>query len=288
MGEGMPYHLEKGPTLRTIEKRINGYSDRASRQGLLNRMRNGVQVGWLDAIPNLWDAYPMTKAPRDPEIHVIEDWFGYEDPTVTRTWQPGPGPTTGYWIGYKGDVNTIVRTAIQWALEVSLGNQPPGSGSNNPPPLPIELFWKCPSPWFEAWVVRRPVGLGASVSVLFLTPSHRGANVAESPIATSPITHPDGSAHPVPSTEDDYFAFTPGVGQAVGSQAGRSYAMWVVTHQNHVTDPQVREQFGGNTAAPGDFNDWGVPYLNVYRGIDPVVVVSPSSNAGGVRKGGQV
>jgi hypothetical protein len=64
--------------------------------------------------------------------------------------------------------------------------------------------------------------------------------------------------------------------------------MWVVTHGDHKADPAVREQFGNNSASPGDFNDWGIPYLNVYKGTAPLVVVSPSLNAGGIRRTGDV
>ena len=54
MGEGMPYHLEKGPTLRIIEQVLNG--DRPHVCRVLNKVRGAVgqPLVWLDAIPELW------------------------------------------------------------------------------------------------------------------------------------------------------------------------------------------------------------------------------------------
>jgi hypothetical protein len=291
MGEGMPYHLEKGPTLRIIEQALNGDGSRAGRCQILNAMRSATGLKWTDVIPGLWEDDRFHKpGVVHPRRVLRRDWFGYEE-QLGDVWVPRPGSTTGYWIGYKGDVEGIVRGAVQWALELSLIENA-GVGAvcqQGPRPLPIELFWKCPAPWFEAWVVRRPAGNDALVSVTFVTPSHRGANVAESPIATSDTTHAAGFAHPVPSTQSDYTAFTPpGANVALADDRARRYAMWVVTHGNHTADPNVREQFGNNSAHPGDFNDWGIPYLNVYKGTAPLVVVSPSLNAGGIRRTGDV
>jgi hypothetical protein len=62
--------------------------------------------------------------------------------------------------------------------------------------------------------------------------------------------------------------------------------MWVVTHRNHVTtgSPAVTTDM----TTFGDFWDWGIAQLSVYEGQDPVVVVSPSLAAGGVKHDGKV
>jgi hypothetical protein len=295
MGEGMPYHLEKGPTLRILEQKLNG--PRTSVCKVLNAVRANPNdpLGWLDAVPGLWSDDRFEQAAVAPRTNIVQDWFGYARMSPADPWTAGSAPTTGYWIGYSGNVGEIVRRAIQWALELSLGVNA-GDGQNcttGPPPLPIELFWKCPAPWFEAWVVRRPVGEGKPnglVSIVFMTPSHRGANVAESPVAKSDKTKVAGGAlHPVPSREADYFMFTPsGAKTTTPDERIRPYAMWVVTHEDHKTDPTVKEQFTTNTAAGSDFTDWGIPYLSIYRGTGNVVVVSPSLAAGGVRIDGAV
>jgi hypothetical protein len=291
MGEGMPYHLEKGPTLRIIEEYLNG--DRSHVCQVLNRVRAAVgqPLVWLDAIPGLWADPRFANANVSPREVILRDWFGYEKPA--NTWVP-PDPNravTGYWIGYKGDVAEIVRGAFQWALELSLRtNAGPGEPClKGPTPLPIELLWHCPAPWFEAWVVRRPVQVGAAqgggVSIVFATPSHNGANVAESPIAHYNTTKVPGFSHPVPSTELDYSVFPAGGPTPGAAERQRAHAMWVVTHEDQQSNTAAKVTF---TATDSDFADWGIASLNTYEGTGPVVVVSPSLNAGGVRINGTV
>ena len=208
MGDGMPYHLEKGPLLGIFEKYLNG--DRPMLEATLETLQaseRGHDVKWITDSP-LWD--DPSFSPQWPGLvmrdRLLREWFGYE-PDGAGGWHPPqpPRPTTGYWIGYRGDVATIVRRVILWALELALG-----VGSDTPiarpTPWPIELFWKCPAPWFEGWVVSRrvPTTNAGLVTVVLVTPSHMGADVALSPIATSPVASPAGSSHPVPSWQDDY------------------------------------------------------------------------------------
>jgi hypothetical protein len=317
MGDGMPYHLEKGPLLRIFEGHLNG--DRPSLEAslaVLEQSEANHSVDWLFAgAPGLWNdpafgsGGPGDRRPTADVMRrrVLTEWFGYEEDPTGR-WRPKqpPGQTTGYWIGYRGDVHGIVRTAMTWALKLALGT---GSDdrSGQPEPWPIELFWKCPAPWFEAWVVSRRVprtDMGL-VTVFLVSPSHVGASVAESPIAHSATATPPGGGHPVPSTEDDYewlgqhphpVADRPRVQNAVD----RDYATWVVTHKRHGifghfgrgtgnggngSAEQEREE---NTAGPRDLTDLTVPQLAMWEGEDEIVVVAPSMAAGGVKHDGKV
>jgi hypothetical protein len=251
---------------------------------------------------------------------VLTEWFGYESDGAGGWRKPQPPPaTTGYWIGYRGDVDRIVRRALLWAIELSLGTGSDGPPTGQRDPWPIELFWKCPAPWFEAWVVSRRVPTTAAglVTVVLVTPSHQGADVATSPIATSPVATPPGATHPVPSFQDDYELLTfpsplpaefpvssphpappPPVRPRVPAR-DRNFATWVVTHAQHAIagDPTGRPQNASdaarrarqeNTAGPREFTDLEIPQLAEWEGTGEIVVVAPSMAAGGVKHDGSV
>ncbi len=295
MGDGMPYHLEKGPTLRILEEHLN--RPLAERVVLLDRLRAGGFAWFVDDyapnnIPSLWDHpafdwHPLGngQAVRDD---ILRRWFGWAK-DAAGNWVDVDlnEPTTGYWIAYKGDPLSIVREALAWALEISLGIEhgAPSTGATRPDLWPIELFWKCPAPWFEAWVTVQPVtGQQSAVTVELMTPSHLGSNVAESPVAWSPTVKPAGFTHPIPSTGPDYLVL-----QNSGSadEQNREYAMWVVTHHDHVRDT-THPKVTTDTVTMADFAEWGIPKLSIYKGIGDPVIVSPSLPAGGVRTNGAV
>jgi hypothetical protein len=300
MPTGMPYHLEKGGTLRLLEKWLNKPS--TNRPALIEMLRTATApAAWIEhpLLDGFWgDAAFNIDVPLDPNggiarrTEIIRNWFGHEG--VPGNWQKVEKPTTGYWIAYNGEVEEIMRRALVWALELSLGvgpGQPVGSKSRS---WDIEFYWKCPCPWFEAWVLQRPVeaakpkGRGV-VSVVFLTPSHKGSNVAESPIATAAKTMTvGGPPHPVPSTEPHYQVIrNDGTLTPVEPTEPheRQYAMWVATHEDHTTTGT--EVVTVDTTSAADFQEWGIPQLNIYAGMNDVVVVSPSMAAGGVKQGGE-
>jgi len=303
MPGGMPYHLEKGVTLRLIELALN--KTRSRKVEALKALREAATTGrpdWVKTLlPALQDDDPGFHLRHTDggkvRSHILEDWFGKKEgpgPDGTTTWHDTgtlPG-CTGHWIAYRGDVEKIVRNALIWALEQALGIEHGGTiPTEASEHRDIELFWKCLCPWFEAWLIRRPVG---PITVVFLTPSHVGSDVAEKPLAvaehaltvdaTSPL------AHAVPSSEPDYEVLdrppNP-AGPTVPVAAHlRDYATWIVTHSDHVS--RGSEPLVLNTAMTADFAQWGIPKLNVYRGTGEVVTVSPSLTAGGVRHDGAV
>lgn len=305
MGDGMPYHLEKGPLLRILESHLNG--NRSAMQGLLQIVEDSVVNDSLDWIltgaPELWADPAFTHGPQSGEKmreRLITEWFGYVKDGAGGWVKPNPAPsTTGYWIGYRGDVHEIVRAAVRWALEVSLAaGSTASSGRRAPAPWPIELFWKCPAPWFEAWVVsRRVAGIKRGlVTLVLVTPSHKGATVSDTPIAHSPQATPPGATHPVPSWQDDYEQLQtphpdpvnfPGRPRVVPAMS-RNNATWVVTHEQHAVVGGGLRPFEQNTAAPVEFANWRIPQLAVYEGTGPIVVVAPSMAAGGVKHDGSV
>lgn len=318
MPGGMPYHIEKGATLTLFEQYLNG--PRADMQASLDIL--GASEGTLDWLkpgmpPGLWEHPIWTASGAHASGDELRDditrrWFGVTFHNGAWTegsfrggqWVEGPSGRTGYWIGYRGNVAEIVRRALQWALELALSTGSGETAAGGRPVWPIEIFWKCPAPWFEAWVVSRrvaPEGRGL-VTVVFVTPSHEGASVSESPLAQSDVAGGWGT-HPVPSFQDDYEQLGVKHPQHPGrprvSALDREFATWVVTHENHHladdTGPEpeagngdAATVFEENTAAPREFAVASIPQLAVYEGDGPIVVVAPSMAAGGVKHDGSV
>jgi hypothetical protein len=213
----MPYHLEKGPVLSVLEDLLGGTT--AQLGALLGRLRDPnvdlAEVGGLDSTTLDVPPYP-TKASR--VAHIERDWFGFTPGTQQQpAFSLGANRTTGKWESYYGDVAGIVRETMIRAIEVALGldhdDPPPGTRH-----WPIELFWKCPNPWFEGWVTwrHRPGhAKRGQVTVVLATPGN-GAVVLDDPRAgraavvnpASPrgnqgmwiITHAGHDRHVVPTT----------------------------------------------------------------------------------------
>jgi hypothetical protein len=315
MGDQMPYQLEKGGTFRLFEKHLNN-TGRKARRDFLEVVRNSYrandvagQLDWfVQGPPNLWNdpafglknvpaGDPPWTGPQERDL-LIEKWFGFvkddagewvERTSALRSM--GSPSTTGFWIAYEGQVHMIVCAAVRWALELSLGLGPNDNEDGGHDLWPIELLWKCLAPWFEAWVVHRPTdGAGRGlVSVVFVTPTHDGANVAESPIATSPTVVPLDGGRGVPSTGRDYEVLAVDGPETapppVPAAPDRTYAMWVVTHTNQIKSGSMTVV---NNAGDSDIADWGIAQLACYQGNGPIVVVSPSMAAGGIKHDGSV
>jgi hypothetical protein len=282
MSGGMPYYVEKGPMLTLLETYFN--RPWPGKHRLLQRLRTAEQspqsVDWVTTVlPEVWHDPAMAKAPgaASPAEHVIKHWFGYGQ--QAGRWVPGGGQSTGFWIGYQGDVNAIVRRGLRWALEVSLGLMPGEEGPGRADPDPIEFVWICNAYWFETWVLQRPTTHGGRlVSVVFITPPHTGGLVAKSPIATSAKVMPPGGSNAVPSLQDHYeLVGGAPVPPATRPRAvDRPYATWVVTHDHHLGpgDPP-------DNTAPAPVGGGSVHHVD-YRGEGGPVIVSPSYPAGGV------
>jgi len=276
MPDGMPYHVEKGPTLTLIEKHLNA-STQGNKVEILGRLRtqddgNNTSTDWLaQAMPGIWQDQTLLKHAADTRTRIEEAWFGVGQKGAT-------------WVGYRGDVNRIVRRALRWALEVSLGLTPYSplpELSSAPAGASIELLWICGIHWFETWVIQRPGPQGGRlVTVIFLTPPHEGAVVSTTPVATAATTRVAGG-YPVPSLEADYLqvAFPP----VDTAAATRAHASWVVTHAKHTPFELLK-----NNASGTQLGAQAVPALAYYVGSGGPVVISPSVPAGGVSRTGML
>ena len=259
MPGSMPYSLEKGPYLSVIEDYVNGSRGRALET--LAKLRNGDAIDEIDA----FDSQPLDAGPYSTaqlRDHFKQDWLGYK-PDGNGGWLPPPkfdaltSPTTGFWQAWHGDCEGVLRLTLIRALEISLG-VPHGqaAAANATQHWPIELFWRCPIPWFEGWVTWRVKGTPSTdgqVTVLLSTPSH-GHPLKNTPLRTNVV--PDYAEDP-PS--------------AVGSQGS-----WVVSQRYH--RPRKVVMSLPSPQGTGTFPTVGL----AYNSEGTPVTVSPAEWEGGV------
>ncbi len=271
----MPYTLTRGPLLTLLENALNPTTlQRPERDAVLASLRNGTplaNIPWVTSAAVQGIAIP--RAPLD--IRLGEDWLGLNDP-------PGQG-TTGYWVGYKGDVDAVLREGIIRAIEVSLGlehGEMPNAATRF---WPVDVQWKCPNPYFEVWVTWRGHQQDAGqVTLLIATPPDKVNR-----LLTEPRLPPAPPTGVTPVT-------TPLVAP---TNAGEIQGMWLVTHERHV--PLVRN-LRVDTEVEGaaevvdvivgdggpllllDPNIWDIPMPSTcWEDVGDVVVVAPPPYAGG-------
>ena len=259
MPGSMPYSLEKGPYLSVIEDYVNG--DRARALTALTSLRNGDAIDQLEA----FDSQPLDAGPYSTvqlRDHFKRDWLGYTQDAAGNWLPPSPfhevaSPTTGFWQAWHGDCEGVLRLTLIRALEVSLGIPHTQTASVNPTQhWPIELFWRCPIPWFEGWVTwRTGNGPSGQVTVLLSTPSHGH------PLRNTPLRSKNP---PDPNYEEDPPA-------AVGPQGS-----WVISQRYH--RPRVIVLSLPSPVGQGTF-----PTLALaYNSLGAPVTVSPAEWEGGV------
>jgi hypothetical protein len=271
----MPYTLTRGPLLTLLENALNPTSaqDRSARDGILAALRGGTplsQIPWVTSAPVAAVAIPRTGL----DIRLEEDWFGNP---------PVPGRhTTGYWVGYQGDVEGVLREGLIRAIEVSLGLQHDAEPEGAERSWPVDIQWKCPNPYFEVWVTWREHKDGrGQVNVLIATPPDRVNRLTSEPR----MPPPTAGVPPVP---------TPLTEPVLASEA---QGMWLVTHEHHAPRVHLRRvdtrsqevsevvEVNAGERAPlpdHDTNTWDIPIPStVWVDTGDVVVVAPPSYAGG-------
>ena len=166
-------------------------------------------------------------------------------------------PTTGFWQAWHGDCEGVLRLTLIHALEVSLGiphTQP--AAANATQHWPIELFWRCPIPWFEGWVTWR-------ARQRTVRPGHGP------PLDTQPRPPAEEHSPAVQNPPDPDYAEDPPA--AVGPQGS-----WVVSQRYH--RPRVIVLSLPSPVGQGTF-----PTLALaYNSEGAPVTVSPAEWEGGV------
>jgi hypothetical protein len=279
----MPYTLTKGPLFTVMEQTLN---DSNARTEVLGQLRNNGRLG---DIP--WVTTGDGGTVRIPGVlrdRLFRDWFGYT-PNAQGDWNPQTAPfagrSTGYWVGYYGNTEAVLREGLKRTIEVSLGlakNAPVASSPARE--WPIEVAWKCPNPWFEVWITWLEHGDGPTdghVTMLVCTPPDTNNRILTEPDKP----HPVPGVPPVPTPLQDPV-------QAVDPEG-----MWLVTHKKHrptvgyqiISFPSGEvigaETNGANALVPSPKGEWLVPVPSTFwvdSNNDDVMVVSPPAYAGGV------
>ena len=274
----MPYYLEKGPPWSVVES-VAGTSKRELYEQLLilrDKRRpitdlKAFSSSTLNAGPD--DTYPKRAG------HFRRHWMGYtkgpkgwrKQPSykqakadaVKKFGRPDVEPWTGWWTGYFGDVEGILRETFSRAIEIALGidhDRDLAQPSRAPRLWPITIVMKCPTPWFEGWVTWRKLGTNGHVYVHLLIPNHYRANVLTSPLQGRNL--PDFEIDPQ---------------KAVGDNG-----MWVISEQQKTFCPPPASSSGTKTSEfphPGLGPTW--------VGSGKVCVVNPAEADGGVLHDGR-
>jgi hypothetical protein len=256
---GMPYHLEKGPIFSVLESFVNQTPKRTVLERLRDQNTRLVDVGGVNSTTLNAPPYPTFQARCD---HINEDWFGFAHGGNSQPPRTAGHPTTGLWKNYYGDVEGIVRLTLCRAVEAAMGidhNQALTDDLTIARDWPIELFWKCPNPWFEGWVSWRcdPSNSGQGrVTVIFATPGNGAVVLSDPRNGRNPVVEP--------------------------TSADPDQGMWIVTHAGHdrVVTP---------THLPTPLQQVPLPNLALgvtWVGKEGLTTVAPSFIDGGAQSGG--
>jgi hypothetical protein len=274
MSGAMPYLLDKGPYFEVIEDLLSTLAKRIS---ILGSLRGGAAISDLVGFDSS-SLVPDGRTPDERVEHLNEDWFGMTNNGTGGGWQKQPQVfPTGFWAGYQGDPEAILRDAMKRAIEVSLG-LPPGLPGELDPPVsaiarqwPIDMCWICQGPWFQCWVLWRrcdSTAAGGSVTLLITTPAATGYPL------TSKITRPIDPNDP-PYTAPEYASPPPPDARL------EHQGMWVVGHGDYAKTVIC-------STYPSRKRRIVVPRVE-WRAVDPniVVCVRPAEWEGGVLHDGR-
>jgi hypothetical protein len=274
----MPYTLTRGPLLTLVENALNPQNpaEEDRREVLLTELRQGTSLPDLvTAVQQPFADLAVPKAPLHQRLR--DDWIG-------QGANGPPSEPTGYWVGYQGDVEGVLRQGLIRTLEVSMGvshDAPPDTATRS---WPVQVHWKCPNPWFEVWVSWRrhdDTPRGGQVDMLIATPPDKANRLTTRPQFPPAAADRAASAlNPLPEPTD----------------ATDSQGMWLVAHEHHrldVADERVvarggrrldiqtgRVNTGGLQPLPA--GEWLVPTPStMWVDEGEVITVEPPSHAGG-------
>jgi hypothetical protein len=274
----MPYVLHKGAYFEVVESILSDPSERLER---LDALRANVPLWELCGFDSTNLGTPPNNAgvggtgdrmrPGDRVAHMAKDWFGMTNAGGRWVKQPQRFPT-GFWTGFQGDPELILREGMIRAIEVSLDLEPGGTLDDLCAVgrmWPIDLYWICQSPVFQCWVLWRQADDSAEghVTLLITTPAATGYPL------TSKITRPVST--PPPYTDPEYASPPPPLARR------NRQGMWAVGHEAFT--PSI---VPGTVPTP--LGDIAEPVL-VWRAVDQtkVVCVSPAEWEGGTLHAGR-
>jgi hypothetical protein len=265
----MPYVMEKGPYFSVVESKL---ANLQTRKDVLLQLRSGTPIHQLVGLDSqTLSGDGITKEQRVE--HLNRDWFGMRK--VGSNWQKQPNQfPTGFWCNYQGDPEVILREAMERAIEVSFdlghGDPPPNQPANASRAWPIDVYWICQGPWFQAWVVWRKADdspSGGHVTVVITTPATTGHPL------TTRITRP---AYNNPATDKNAdYAFPPPAARRANDRG-----MWVVGHEDY--DKTIVHSTAGSRR--GEVTD---PRIEWRAKNTNAICVAPAEWEGGVLASGR-
>ena len=289
----MPYMLSKGPIMSVLESIANGTTaaEVARLQQNLTGWRNNAPITSLPA-------FDLDQPGRRPRRRLrrrhgststgsaIPSCPAAPSAPKQPAFDPANPKPTGYWKGYYGDVEGLMRETMIRAVEVSRGLAAGQDLAQATRLWPVEVFWACPHPWVEGWVTWREhetvtkngkTTSKGQVTVIFATPSD-----TVNQIATDPMTPPDP---PAPT-----LAQSPGAG---------AQGMWLISESDHVPHlayklvdvpagssvDTVLDRLALLVGRPAQ--QWTIPVPTTLReGVEPIITVELPGAHGGVVPGG--
>ena len=276
----MPYFVEKGVLFSVVD---SYFDNRANKISFLQHLRTGG---------NLWDggALDQSELPAETGVadtaavraHVHDHWVGTSTWAVLKplwdAWAAAPagtpqpvGAAVGWWLGWVGDVDAIMRQTFVRAIEVSLGIASGASPVNSPRNWPIDFMFVCAAPIFQSFLTWRehgPAKKAGQVSVMVSTPMFELP-----PPAVHVGLYP--GALPAADRRTGEYKLNPGTNSA-DVLVPRGF--WVIGHESLVGHAPP-------STALNPVGSWAMDPMHISEG--PVVTVRPLELDGGTRSIGR-
>jgi len=261
-GGPMPYVLDKGPYLSVLEDILG---TQGKRKQFLTSLKGGAALSSLVGMDSksLVDDNKNT----DQRVAVLNGkWFGMQLEGGVWVKHQDDFPT-GFWQGWQGDSEAILRAALTRAIEVSIGID---HGAHPIVPTrdwPIELYWICQGPFFQCWVgwqKSQGAGGGGRVTLTITSPAAEGLPV--NPKITRTTVKPEYAQDP----------------QHNDMNAPRG--LWVFGHEDY-TKTITYSTTGSAIGSPR--NRIQEPHIEWRRTSTDVVCVAPAEWEGGILAAGR-
>ena len=247
---GMPYFLTKGPFFASIESSVldMGTAELIDwRQFLLDG----------DPIPEMGPANDFEAKVPGAKVHLYEDWLGWEQSSSGDWQKPSKLPEkVGWWVGWRGDPDQIIRGTLIEAIEASLGwdQTTANPAPTHATPWPIDFVWSCPHPWMEGWVIWAPQDpddpdSDGRVKVTLATPGNgQGVFMDDTSLPVDGVLPPlsGGTPTPIPGRT---------VQQFPASKNEKDWGMHVIrsrVHQKQGSSKTMATPFGQLKVSIGD------------------------------------
>jgi hypothetical protein len=311
MSGSMPYLLDKGPYFSVVEDLLSTQRERFSRLHALKAGdASGVNpVGSMLAELCGFDSQNLAGDGHDEDWrkdHLNHDWFGMTGSSAGGNWaKNASAPTTGWWAGYRGDPEAILREGMIRAIEVGCGlDHRPNENpllTSSPRFWPIDVTWICQGPYFQCWIMWQKFGDGTNagkVTVLITTPAGDGFPLTSKITRNKPPTTADASWPGSYAEYADSRNAPPNHPNTLLDPAGqnRQRGMWVIGHEDYTPTPGITIlRFPDYESKEGDDSSKGTNVLQIalpileWRATDPntIVCVRPAEREGGVLAAGR-